>query len=1071
MQLIQGTSGTGKTTYILNKIKEFAEDGKNCILIVPEQFSKTAEGLVSSLLLENGLNLVNVYSFTSLIKHAKDEGKISLPSLLTKAGKAVLISSAMQSSIVLNSYQKQRKNISFSYNLSELFDEFKRSGITSADLFSISENKNEKLKEISLIYAEYSNLLNDDLSDEEEILSLFSKNIPVEYIENSYIFIDNFESFSYGQLEIITRFFEKAKDVFISLPLDDLFENENSSDYFAFSRKTANKLISSAKKVGAKVNAPIKMQTAYRFLNSNIKLLDDYLKLNEINEIKEDIFITEFETQYNEVCYVCAKIHELVKNGYSYNDIAIISPQIEKYENQLEESLLLSKIPYFIDQNRIISNSSPVLIFKAVLDLLIQGVNSDTLMNLLKTNLTFYNTDTINLLENYLFIWQDFNLDFLSDFTLPISGIETRKNEKDAGILKEINELKQDIINKISLVYDENKEYTAKEILMITYNLVLDFGCENSIIKIIFDENSNKTASDLLKNQWEEVISVLNEFNNIIGDKILSPEQILDLFSLMIEGAKIGFSPQTQDCIMISEPARIKTDEVKAVFILGAAQDVFPRSINNANIISLKDKEFIKSFGYDLKSDFDNLYEFGMLYFYKALTTAKEKLFISCAKNNIGTSEMLSSDITHIKTALNIQSDILQNEDYAITKEFFKDYILQNSNDFEKNSIINSLNSLNIPLLTLKEKQFNIKDIDYLNEYIGAVLKLSPTAVENYFKCPFMYFLNNIYRLYPIEKANFSQKHAGDYLHYIAYKILEKYKGEYHKADFENIKTDAKEIILEYINNTYPTEIINTSQFSSQRESMQNNVFQLLNFIYIEQQNSLFRPIGFEERFSENTDLKPLCVMDNNKTAIVSGVLDRVDLYQKDNVNYLRVIDYKTGTKNFSLDDIYNGLSSQLLLYMNALIDNNYQNLDNLNAAAVVYQPSDVSFKFDKDNESLYIPVGMAVSDIEISKAFDTSSKGTYGVIKGNDTIANVPGSSVVSGDEFKNILSHTKENIKTLTNNVYSGDFSAIPIELTKDVKPCDYCSYISICQNKTLSKPKVKNNFTQKKGDVENG
>ncbi len=1065
MQLILGTSGTGKTTYILEKIKELTQNGNKCTLIVPEQFSKTAEGLIASNLSDNGLNFASVYSFTSLIKHAKEDGKISLPSLLTKAGKAVLVSTAMSNSKILTNYQKQRKDITFSYSLSDLFDEFKRSGISSADLFKISQNKNEKLKEISLIYSEYLELLNDELSDDEGILSLFAQNFPIDYAKDEYVFIDNFESFSHGQMQIISAFFKNANEVFISLPLDDIYEDDNSSSYFSFSRTTAKKLISTAKKSNTPVKAPIKLTTPYRFLNSKVLSLDNFLKNQEVSEINEDIYITEFENQYSEVAFVCAKIHKLIKEGYSYNDIAIISPQIEKYENQLEESLGFANIPYFIDQNRIISASSPVLIFKAIFSLLFEGINSESIMNLLKTHLTLYSEDSINNLENYLFIWQDYPLDFENDFTLPISGIENKQSETDIKILQDINDLKLDIKTKILNRFNKENEYTASKILEIGYNLFLDFGCEEVILNKIKNKNDSiKTASDLLKSEWEEVVLVLNELFEIIGDKVLSPKQLYDLFCLMVEGAKIGFSPQTQDCVMISEPARIKTDEVKAVFILGAVQDIFPRSISQNSILSLKDKEFIKSFGFDLRSDFDNLYDFGMLYFYKALTTAKEKLFISASKNNIGTSEILSSEISYIQSSLNISSDFLEKEDYAITKEFFKDYILQTANDFDKESVVKLLSSLDINVLSLKEKEFNIKDIAYLNSYIGEVLNLSPTGVENYFKCPFMYFLNNLYRLYPIEKASFSQRHAGDYLHYITYRILKKYKGEYHNADFNEIKKDAKIIIEDYVNENYPAEIVKTSQFSSLQESMQSNVFKLLEFIYIEQQNSAFRPVAFEERFSENSDLKPLKVVDNNKTAVVSGVLDRIDLFTKDNVNYLRIVDYKTGTKDFSLDDIYNGLSSQLLLYMNALLDNNFNHLDNLNPAAVVYQPSDVSFKFDKDDESLYMPIGMALKDIDVSKAFDSSLAGNFGVIKGSEKIASLKGSEVVSNEEFKTILNHSKENIKTLMNSVYTGDFSAMPIELSQNSKPCDYCSYKSICQNKTKLKPKEKNNFKKK-------
>ncbi|MEG0020944.1 MAG: hypothetical protein RR728_10380, partial [Oscillospiraceae bacterium] len=68
---------------------------------------------------------------------------------------------------------------------------------------------------------------------------------------------------------------------------------------------------------------------------------------------------------------------------------------------------------------------------------------------------------------------------------------------------------------------------------------------------------------------------------------------------------------------------------------------------------------------------------------------------------------------------------------------------------------------------------------------------------------------------------------------------------------------------------------------------------------------------------------------------------------------------------------------------MSAVLHSTIQGIENPKPGAVVYQPSDAAFKFDKSQEGLYTPVGMAVDDPIISKAFDGDKKGTFGVIKG----------------------------------------------------------------------------------------
>ena len=46
LELILGTSGTGKTTELLHRIRQRAQQGHYCLYLVPEQFSQSAELLL-----------------------------------------------------------------------------------------------------------------------------------------------------------------------------------------------------------------------------------------------------------------------------------------------------------------------------------------------------------------------------------------------------------------------------------------------------------------------------------------------------------------------------------------------------------------------------------------------------------------------------------------------------------------------------------------------------------------------------------------------------------------------------------------------------------------------------------------------------------------------------------------------------------------------------------------------------------------------------------------------------------------------------------------------------------------
>ena len=71
--------------------------------------------------------------------------------------------------------------------------------------------------------------------------------------------------------------------------------------------------------------------------------------------------------------------------------------------------------------------------------------------------------------------------------------------------------------------------------------------------------------------------------------------------------------------------------------------------------------------------------------------------------------------------------------------------------------------------------------------------------------------------------------------------------------------------------------------------------------------------------FSRGGDLPPVTCEQDGVTVSLAGKVDRVDGYIRDGRLYLRVMDYKSGKKSFSLSDIWYGLNMQLIIYLYAL--------------------------------------------------------------------------------------------------------------------------------------------------------
>ena len=80
-----------------------------------------------------------------------------------------------------------------------------------------------------------------------------------------------------------------------------------------------------------------------------------------------------------------------------------------------------------------------------------------------------------------------------------------------------------------------------------------------------------------------------------------------------------------------------------------------------------------------------------------------------------------------------------------------------------------------------------------------------------------------------------------------------------------------------------------------------------------------FLPVGYEVGFGEGENLASIDVSGEKMPAILSGYVDRVDQWARDTTSYFRVVDYKTGKKEFDYCDVFHGIGLQMLLELFAL--------------------------------------------------------------------------------------------------------------------------------------------------------
>ena len=231
--------------------------------------------------------------------------------------------------------------------------------------------------------------------------------------------------------------------------------------------------------------------------------------------------------------------------------------------------------------------------------------------------------------------------------------------------------------------------------------------------------------------------------------------------------------------------------------------------------------------------------------------------------------------------------------------------------------------------------------------------------------------------------------------------------------------------------------------------------------LWEELRESEFAPIAFELSFGKNGQMDAVNILGQTMTAQLRGFVDRVDAWKRNNRTYYRVVDYKTGKKDFDYCDIYNGLGLQMLLYLFALEDNGGALLgDAPVAAGVQYFPARApivavdgkpnELEAAQAREKLWKRKGLLLADEDVLMAMEPSEKPRRLSYKRKD--------GVISGDiadarQFQLLKGYVFMLLGKMVDDIASGCVEPNPYTRGGRHNACAFCPFGAICHKETVS------------------
>ena len=1084
LRIIYGKSGTGKSTYIFNEIAEKIKQGKRKIYIItPEQFSFTAEKKLLDSIDAPSVVSAEVLTFNRMAYRVmKEVGNANINNL----------SSTGKSMIIYNILSEQKSSLKFIGKSLENIEmigtqitEFKKHGITVENLKNVMDNTDDKylkakMNDMLSVYEKYTEEISNDYIDENDSLTILAENLDyVHDFDNTDIYIDEFVGFTHQEYEIVRKLLTKTNAINITVCTDDTKLSENQdTDVFYSNKLTLDKIYYIAKQEGVKIEKPICLNTLYRFKSNELSHLEENIYEFPYKKYEKDMHNIELflaKNQYFEIEHVAEQIVKLVRDkGYRYNDISVITKDLEGYSSLCKAIFNEYNIPVFIDEKKDLSQNILVKYLLALINIFAKNWSEVSIFEYLKTGLVSDIDDSdIWIMENYALKWG-------------IKGSKWYKgewnfyNETEDEQIK-ILHIREKIVRP--LLELKNELSGSKEVRTITtklYEFLINNGIVLNLEKKIkqLEEMGELEKAREYETSYKLILELLDEMVALFDGKKISFDKYAEMLKIGLGNSGLGKIPSTQDQVIVGDVDRSRSHKVKAVFIIGLNDGIFPSVNKNEGYFSDEDREVLKGKGAELaKGTTEKIYD-DNFNIYKAFSTAEEKLFLSYASSDLeGKSlrpSVLISRIKKIFTMLKEQSDVVEKQSEIVTENSTFETLLYELSNFrdgkeveEKwfevfNYYINNEKWKRKLENSLKALNFNVQpekiDKNIVQKLYGNILKTSVSRLEQYQSCPFSYYLKYGLKLSEREELKIQPVDTGTFMHDVIDSFFEEVDNKginIKRIEEDTINTIVDEIIEEKLNIKKNYIFTSIPKYVVLANRLKRVIKTCMIYIVDSLKYSDFEVMGHELEFKNGKEFPAIQIdLEDGRKVEITGKIDRIDIAKTTDGNYIRIIDYKSSSKDINLNEMIAGLQLQLITYLDAVC-----NIEEVIPAGMLYftlNEQKLGKKISEENikdelRKKFKMKGLILADVDIVRKMDNKLESGYSEIvpvylKTNGEIKMKD--NIITRQQFENLQKYANKLIKQISNDILSGNINVKPFYKIKGgVTPCKYCKYKSIC------------------------
>lgn len=1002
-----------------------------------------------------------------------------------------------------------------------------------------------KLEDAKKIQKEFQEFKKDRFLTAEEILIRLTDSVShSQLLKNCVIYFDGFTGFTPVQTELLRELFHYASEAYVTITIDPrekLSKQWDDFELFSMSKKMLFKLTEIAKETGASWEISYALEEGnvpYRFAEKpDLAHLEHMLfrypygrYLEKPNRISLTIALNPEE----EVWLALREMKRLVREeGYRYRDIAVITGDIAGYAQTTAFCFHKAGVPFFMDYKKDILSNPYVEFLRSFLAMLEKDFSYEAVFRHLGNGLMPFQKEEKDRMENYVLAtgirgrkrWK--------------KEWERAYSPQAKEQLTELNALREKLMNLMApaaagIGYDLFLDSIAEKppvkrkrkgnIKVLDYvHALYEYSqaayCEEQLweYEAYFREKGEHSLEREYAQVYKKVMELLERMADLLGSEAVTLKEFMELFDAGIAEVKIGLIPPGLDQVIIGDLERTRINHVKALFFLGLNDGIVPKAAGHGGILSDLEREYLSSREFELAPTQRELSYRGQFYLYLALTKPDSLLHLSYCRMDQECNALRPSYLlrkiqavfpelkeTGDKELLPKTIEKKETVSEALSADYGTRYFVEGLRLYQDWEMMPKLWKGLFRYYKEKEPKklkrlllcafggngtvrlpANTARLLYGKDLYGSV-----TRFEQYAACRYAHFL--AYGLCLKERQEFMLRSIdiGNVFHKALCIFGEKASGldggwhGFSKQE-EDVRIQLTEESLRQAlqEGEIPgaRELLNDTarnrHFLSRIERMLQRTTEILVYQVLK---GTMEPSGYEISFSKKKLPSTKIFLSEEESIHLHGQIDRLDKTEQEPLA-VRVVDYKTGKKEFSLLDVYYGLQMQLMVYLKVGMESAMQEEGmeehtefeesglGSNAAGAYYYRIDDPFIKEKEPDENEWRNQLRLNGISNKEEMMISAQdqemvenGKFRASARSDVIPfaitskseiDIRSSFAAGSGELSDLMEYVQGTMVRFGKEILDGQIERNPYKKSAEDTACQYCNYKEMCNPKDPS------------------